>query len=346
MNTARAHGFESRLVERARARANGVRPRIPETVTTDDVLYRVLLEELHPAMVAHYLVRTGWGFREWDSPDGAGGDVDLAVTSPTGEPVDIQIKVPGTESALAALEKAARQLRASPHRTAIVVCSRRSRFVSCEPGELLGLIGSTVSEYGAVRLAERGRFASADWAHVGGVALLDYIPGEVQQKYTCTVLLNPWCNADVAIERDGFPVPAYCASKRTAFAGAPVHLTAPLRSPIERSCPRHSRKLLHAAAAANAGGCGTVLDESDVRKEARVRRHDLHLEVLAGGACSHRQARRRSGEGPARSHGSGAVRQHRVVHALADRQGRKGPRSRQGKWRPKSKKIVLRPVQL
>jgi hypothetical protein len=205
VNTARAHGFESRLVERARARANGARPRIPATVTTDDVLYRVLLEELHPAMAAHYLLKTGWGFREWDTPDGAGGDVDLAVTSPAGEPVDIQIKVPGTENALAALDKGARQLRASPHRTAIVVCSRDPRFVSCEPGEFLALVGKTVSGYGAVRLAEPGRFASADWAHVGAVALLDYIPGAEQQKYTCTVLLNPWCKNDIALEGDWFP---------------------------------------------------------------------------------------------------------------------------------------------
>jgi hypothetical protein len=110
VNTACTHAFEQRLIERTRARANDASRRVSDKVTTEDLLYRVLLEELQPAMVAHYLLKTGWGFRAWDTADGAGGDVDLAVTSPAGEPVDIQIKVPGTQNPLAALEKAARQL--------------------------------------------------------------------------------------------------------------------------------------------------------------------------------------------------------------------------------------------
>jgi hypothetical protein len=77
--------------------------------------------------------------------------------------------------------------------------------VSCEPRTFLDyLLGNTVSKDGAVRLTEQGRFASADWAHVGAVALLDYIPDGVQQTYMCTTLLNPWCKRDVAVEWDRF----------------------------------------------------------------------------------------------------------------------------------------------
>jgi hypothetical protein len=206
VNTARVHGYESRLVERTRARANDARRRIPDDVTTADLLYRVLLEELHPAMVAHYLLKTGWGFRAWGTPDGAGGDVDLAATSPDGVPVDIQIKVPGSENPLAALEKGARQLLATKNHALIFVCSRDPLFVSCEPGEfLVGLVGNTVGEHRVVTLTEQGRFGSAEWTHVGAVALLDYIPGAERQTYACTALLNPWCQRGAAVERSWLP---------------------------------------------------------------------------------------------------------------------------------------------
>jgi hypothetical protein len=232
INTARMHGYEGRLVERVRARANDARRRIPDKVTTEDLLYRVLLEELHPAMVAHYLLKTGWGFRAWDTPDGAGGDVDLAVTSPTGEPVDIQIKVPGTTNPLAALEKGARQLKTSPHRTVIFVCSRDPVFVSCEPTAFLtGLVGLTIGEYGIVRLASRGRFASEDWTHVGAVALLDYIPGADWQTYACTTLLNPWCTRGAAVEAEWFPRARVLRLDTDAFRWDPVPPDRPLGLP-------------------------------------------------------------------------------------------------------------------
>lgn len=174
-------------------------------MTTGDILYRVLLEELHPAMVAHYLLRTGWAFRAWDTPDGAGGDVDLAVTSPLGRDVDIQIKVPGTENPFAALEKAARQLRPSPNIGIVFVCSRDPSYVSCEPEDFLTeLVGPATNECGVVGLTARGRFGSADWGHVGAVALLDYIPGASRQTYACTTLLNPWCIPAAAVERGCF----------------------------------------------------------------------------------------------------------------------------------------------
>jgi hypothetical protein len=205
LNTARRCGYLDRLVERVRARANNPACRISASVTIEDPSYRVLLEEVHPAMVAHYLLRTGWGFRAWDTPDGAGGDVDLAVTAPSGEPVDIQIKVPGTQDPLAALEKAARQLRGSPNRTMVVVCSRDQEHVSCSPEDFIAsLIGISLSQDGSVHLSTRGRFASPEWSHVGAVVFLDYLPGLERQNYCCTVVLNPWCKPEAKIERDWF----------------------------------------------------------------------------------------------------------------------------------------------
>jgi hypothetical protein len=160
--TARCHGYEARLVERVHARSKENTRRVADTRTTEDTPYRILLEELHPAMVAHYLLTTGWSYRAWDTPDGAGGDVDLAVTSPSGEHVDIQIKVPGTQDPFAALEKAARQLSASTNRCVVFVCSRDPQFVSCTPVDFIaGLVGETVSQYGAASLRTRGRYASA-----------------------------------------------------------------------------------------------------------------------------------------------------------------------------------------
>lgn len=195
IHTANQHGYGKALVRRVRARANDSRRRIPDTRDLNDVLYRVLLEELGPAMTAHYLVRTGWSFHAWDEPDGAGGDVDLAVRAPDGLAVDIQIKVPGTANPIASVDHAAAQLAPSPNRTMIFVCSRDQLFPSCEPRHFLTeLVGHTINEYGAVYLDRRGRFASAAWSHVGGLALLDYIPGAVRQTYCCTALANPWCD--------------------------------------------------------------------------------------------------------------------------------------------------------
>jgi hypothetical protein len=205
IHTARRHGFQDPLVQRVRARANNEKPRTPDKVTLEDRLYTVLLQELGPAMVAHYLLSTGWSFRTWDMPDGAGGDVDLGVRAPDGVAVDIQIKVPGTENPLASVEKAARQLRSSPNRAVIVVCSRDPQFPSCEPDEFFNLIGNTTNYDGVVCLNDRGRFESEDFRHVGGLVLLDYIPGAIEQTYCCTVLTNPWAASRSRTERAWFP---------------------------------------------------------------------------------------------------------------------------------------------
>src|SRR6187401_2253446 len=69
IRTAQRYGYADRLVARIRERANHRTRRIPDQITMDDILYRVLLEELGPAMVSHYLLNTGWSFRAWDTPD-------------------------------------------------------------------------------------------------------------------------------------------------------------------------------------------------------------------------------------------------------------------------------------
>lgn len=205
IRTAQQHGYADPLVQRIRDRANHPRRRIPDEVTLADGLYAVLLQELGPAMVAHYLLSTGWQFRAWDTPDGAGGDVDLGVVAPDGTGVDIQIKVSGTENPLASVEKAARQLATSPNRGLIVVCSRDPQFPSCEPGVFFDLIGNTTNYEGVVCLSERGSFATDGFRHIGGLVLLDYIPGAVEQSYCCTILTNPWAQARSRAERPWFP---------------------------------------------------------------------------------------------------------------------------------------------
>jgi hypothetical protein len=157
-------------------------------------------------MVAHYFLRTGWGYRCWDVPDQAGGDVDLGIVAPSGEFVDIQIKVPGIENPMASVENAVAQLRSSPNRKLVVVCSRDERFPSCDPGVFLTeSVGRTTTyEDGITRLATQGRFARGAWRQLGGLALLDYIPGLGRQNYCCTVLLNPW-PAEPALFADWFP---------------------------------------------------------------------------------------------------------------------------------------------
>jgi hypothetical protein len=246
MHTAHRYGYDQRLVGRARARANDARRRIPDNVTTADQLYRVLLEGLHPAIVAHYLLKTGWGFRAWDTPDGAGGDVDLAVRSPDGNVVDIQIKVPGSENPLVALDKAARQLGASPNRSIIFVCSRDARFVSCEPGIfLVGLLGNTVGEHGVVRLRERGRFATTEWAHVGAVALLDYIPGGDRQTYACTTLLNPWCGDGALVDGAWLPRARVLRVEEDRFRWRPIEPDRAFEMPDGTYVPDRFRQMAH-----------------------------------------------------------------------------------------------------
>ncbi|MDP9034649.1 MAG: hypothetical protein M3O50_07555 [Myxococcota bacterium] len=245
VNTARVHGYESRLVERTRARANDARRRIPDDVTTADLLYRVILEELHPAMVAHYLLKTGWGFRAWDTPDGAGGDVDLAVTSPDGVPVDIQIKVPGSENPIAALEKGARQLLATENRALIFVCSRDPVFVSCEPGEfLVGLLGNTVGEHGVVTLTER-RAGLGRWngptSEPSPFSTTSQVPnGRPTRARPCS---TRGASTGRRLRGGGFRVRAFFASKATAFDGIQWSLTGLSRCRMEPTSPNSSGRL-------------------------------------------------------------------------------------------------------
>lgn len=204
--TARRHGYDERLVEKVIKRANKGTHKPATTRDLDDPLYRFMLGELLPAMFAHFMLNTGWGYRVWEAPDGRGGDVDVGLLAPgKGAPVDVQIKASGSENPFAALTKAAHQLEPSPNRTLIGVCSRGDLPFAYDPDDLLAsLLGTTTNMHGAVILTEAGAFANPKWNHIGGVAFLDYIPGYESQCYACTVVLNPWARASSRLEGEWF----------------------------------------------------------------------------------------------------------------------------------------------
>lgn len=134
------------------------------------------------------------------------------MDSPDGEAVDIQIKSPGEENPIAAIQKAPRQLVSSPHRCLVAVCSRSEQSVACEPNDFLSaLIGPTEGLHAnVVRLRSRGLFGDTAWSHIGGVVLLDYIAGldnhlNEREVYTCTALLNPWCSPAKRVAATSLP---------------------------------------------------------------------------------------------------------------------------------------------
>jgi hypothetical protein len=207
LHTAKQFRYVDDLVAALHSRANAPKPQIPDERKVDDVLYELMLAELGPAMVAHYLLRTGSTFRKWDDPDNTGNDVDLAVTTAAGVDVDIQVKVPGYVDPIKAVTKGARQLKASPAHTLIAVCSKSLLYVSNEPRQFSGpLVGvTTMISKSLVELTSRGKFADPEFAHVGAVMLIDYLPLATEPVYSCTVLLNPWCQAEKSIDPEWLP---------------------------------------------------------------------------------------------------------------------------------------------
>ena len=204
--TAQRHDYDDRLVEKVLSRARKGKHKLRATRDLDDPLYRFMLGELLPAMFAHFMLNTGWGYRLWDSPDGRGGDVDVGLLAPTnGEPVDVQIKAPGDENPFEALTNAARQLATSTNRTLVGVCSRGGIPLAYDPDELLAsLLGTTTNMHGAVRRTRTGACATAEWNNIGGVAFLNYLPGWETQSYACTVVFNPWARPSARLEGDWF----------------------------------------------------------------------------------------------------------------------------------------------
>jgi hypothetical protein len=223
--TADQHGFLSRFLDRMLSRANQEKLAEAER-KPDDALYTVLLQELAPAMAAHYLLSTGWGFLDFDIQPAPGTDIDLALSAPGRERkrVDIQVKAPSQPSFIDDRERHAIVLRridqaaAQPPRPAnssslVVVCADRLWGIANDPAEVIvRLVGTSVGYgYGRSEVRPRGQFFKGPLDHIGGIMLLDYQAGisiaEERDvfRYSCTVLLNPRANPAARCDRSWFP---------------------------------------------------------------------------------------------------------------------------------------------
>jgi hypothetical protein len=90
--TAQAFGYAEPLLKRAADRS--MKARASSNVDANDKTHLVLRQEMAPAMVAHYLIGTGWGFGAWDPGGGAAEDVDLVLRAPDGSTASLQVKAP------------------------------------------------------------------------------------------------------------------------------------------------------------------------------------------------------------------------------------------------------------
>jgi hypothetical protein len=192
-------------------------------------LFLVLLQELAPAMAAHYFLsrRAGWHLGAWEPSHarGANGeDVDLTLRSEQCQLLNVQVKAPDRpgrivgqrivdgerdEYLLAAIRKGVHQLpRPAKAPSLLVVTPSRNRpprsFV------LEALVGATTnySRYGGdlrLDVNMRGPFFREDWAHLGGVAMLSYLRGVTDFRYLCIVLVNPNAVAEAALRPSWFP---------------------------------------------------------------------------------------------------------------------------------------------
>lgn len=180
-------------------------------IDPNDARHLGIHQALAIATTVHYLTGTGWEFLAFEPVTGGDVDIDASLRAPGGAVVELQVKRsdrPGRvvehqlvdgewdEDVLKALDHGACQLRRVPVAPAFVVMlTNRMSSLAYRPHPLVHHVyGSTSSDAAGVALDGRGRFFTAEWAHVAGVILLDLLIGE-ETKYTCTVLLNPTAKA-------------------------------------------------------------------------------------------------------------------------------------------------------
>lgn len=233
LHTAGTLGFQGQLVARVLGRAR--RGSRSTTVDPNDQRHLDLQSEMAPAMVAHYLVGTGWTYRQWEAVTGGTGDVDVEFVAPGGVIINTQVKAPDQpggraggcvvdgeydDRVLTALRNAANQLLPFGASTnVIVICARRSRPLSHEPEPLVGYL------YGATRCDRTGRvwlphpargwFFTQWWRHIGAVVVLDYVRGVGDPTYGCVVLVNPM--AQHGVVRHWFPHAHACFLEGDVF---------------------------------------------------------------------------------------------------------------------------------
>ncbi len=265
LRTAERHGYLERLSHDALAEA---RRRHGSTNVTapphaNEKAHLKLRQALAPAMLAHYLLGTGWGFLEWE-PKNVAGDIDLRLSAPGGAPVAIQAKAPDQpggrgggrvidgehdDRVVAALEKATRQLPKVPTGPQLVSLSaQRLWSLATNPECVTTAVYGTSVGFGDGQVylprEKLGRFPA--WPHVSGVVLLDYVRSPETLAYACTVLLNPWCRPELACAAEWFPHARVChliGDRITWIGGAPdraflpegTRLVDSLPAPLERN---------------------------------------------------------------------------------------------------------------
>lgn len=220
LKVAEDYGFLDRVLHDIRTQAQ--RPSKSATVHANDERHLKLHQHVAVARIVHYLTALGWDFEAYEPETGGAVDIDVSLRAPGGVIVEMQVKAPDQpgyvvdgrivdgehdQRVLAAVGKAARQLRQAPTKPAvIVICANRNWPLCWELRPLVKyLIGSThqVDEELFLPKGRRGGFFSADWSHVSGVLVLDLVRGIERSVYSSVVLTNP--NAACPVSPDWFP---------------------------------------------------------------------------------------------------------------------------------------------
>jgi hypothetical protein len=180
----------------------------------DDPRHLKLHQHLASALLCHYFTGIGWSFKGWDTETGGTIDIDLALNTPEGTLVELQVKSPGSSQdadsrLIQALENAVQQLPREARSVAMVaIFAQRPPFSSLtgKPATLIHhLFGSTLQRGTEVFLPREafGQFMLGNWNEIAGVVVIDLLRGADTVRYPCTVLLNP--NATRLASPDWFP---------------------------------------------------------------------------------------------------------------------------------------------
>ena len=234
LHAAKTFGFLDALLppifgERRRHRVNPDR-------TAGDRRHLKLHQHLSEALFAHYFTGLGWSFQGWNTTPGESIDIDLAMETPDGALVELQVKTPdepgdlvngqyqggnSDQRVLESLDHAFEQLPKPARSVAMVgVFAQRDFHLSLKPVCVVRkLLGSTAQMHGDrdvfLERSRFGDFMKGRLNHVAGVVLVDllrtaeFVFGEDtadvvnRLTYPCTVLLNP--NADHPANADWFP---------------------------------------------------------------------------------------------------------------------------------------------
>lgn len=254
LHTAKTFGFLDRMItpiigERNKQYVNTLR-------NLHDRRHLKWHQHLASAMFCHYFTGLGWAFAGWDPETGGSIDIDLALKSPSGALVELQIKTPDRQGirengkyvdgnfdewVLASLDGAVGQLPQAARSVGMVgIFAQRDFELPAFPGCLIThLYGSTMHIDGqGVFLAQQyfGRFMTGQWNHVAGVIALDISRGSDSVGYPCTVLLNP--KADRPAEPEWFSRARVLSLEGDTFRwihGEPQHHTIPMGTRVVES---------------------------------------------------------------------------------------------------------------